>query len=187
MSRKLLAGCLALLLLPIIACNVYWWLADHPPFPIAAVALPPDLFPDDKIFNHMHTPSEFAPAAEAGIQAIYWSGGNGLAVYNVDRFLTRRGVERLFQWHVDTYTSPDPNRADRLYPHLLTRAVTADSHFAGCGISEFVGFRCVYVAIYDHYVAHLSVTIDDKIPVEQFDQIVYAVDDLFSAACASVR
>jgi hypothetical protein len=42
-------------------------------------------------------------------------------------------------------------------------------------------------AIYDHYFVYLNVKIDKAMPVEQFDRIVYAVDELLSAALADAR
>lgn len=178
-GTKLAIGCLGVFLVAILAWHSYTRLLRNPPFSMDAVALPAELFPADFIYNQMTRISEGMPGVQSGGQGIYWSGGDGLAVYNVHRFLTKRGVDKWFQRSVNSRVN------DGFDSHRLSRIPAADRYFTGCGNSEFGGFRCVYIATYDGYLVFLNVVIDDKMPIDQFEQIVFAVDERFVAAFRS--
>jgi hypothetical protein len=150
---------------------VYLWLF-HPPFSVLEMSLPAALFPNDADYHPMHRARDSLPAIDSGIQTIYWSQLRGLATYNVERLPTLGLATRAYHFYADL-------SADSFYEHKLPQSPTAHDFIAGCGISEFSGFRCVYTARYREYVATLSVVIDEKMKIEDFEEIVQFIDREF--------
>lgn len=140
-------------------------------FSVLELGLPAHLFPDGAEVNKMTQPSELLGAVEAGNMTVYWNGGEGLAVYDVERFGTERKALHVYQALTDdllVFAEDDP---------LEFNSDLADNYRLVCGPSEFGGYRCWYISRYSEYVLSLNATIDNKLSFEQFAQIVQYIDE----------
>lgn len=172
MVNKFSSGFLLLALVMMASCAlVYLWFFG-PPFPVVEMSLPVDLFPNDAVYQSMHPARDSLPAIDSGIQTVYWSQLTGLATFNVERLPTLGLARRAYQ----SYANPG---SYLLYENHLPQSPIADDFATGCGMSEFGGFRCVYTARYREYVATLNVVIDEKMKIEDFEEIVRFIDHGF--------
>lgn len=161
-----------LLLLGMATCGLFYLWLFHPPLQVIEMSLPKEYFPTDADYHPMHSARDSLPAIDSGIQTIYWSQLRGLATFNVERLPTYGLARKAYRFYanLDSYY---------LYKDRLHQSSVADDFATGCGVSEFGGFRCFYSARYREYVATLNVVIDEEMTIEEFEQIVKHIDQVF--------
>lgn len=147
-----------------------WNCAQHRSFTVFDLELPITLFPEDVVKNPLHQPSELSGAQEAAVSTIYWNDGQGLAIYNTDRFGTSDRASERFQ----TIRRIAPYA---LHEHLTYRSPTADEYAIGCGNSDFEGYACMAVGRYGEFVLSFHAYIDDAMTIERFQEIAIFIDE----------
>lgn len=176
MTRKQFAFSIALFTM--LSCGwIYNWLY-YPPLQVKQLEIPVSFFPSDARYNNMRPLSDALPAIDGGIQAVYWSNGDGRAVLVIERFPIV-SLARRVQTHYEGSSSYPiyTNSEDKLYQSTI-----AVQSVTGCGISELGGgFQCVYRARYREYVVRLNVIIDGSMDIEQFNTIAEYIDVNFQS------
>ncbi|VAW30616.1 hypothetical protein MNBD_CHLOROFLEXI01-2105 [hydrothermal vent metagenome] len=157
---------------------LFWTCAPERSFSVLDLGLPLTLFPNEAIGNPIHYPSTSEGSVESGIMTINWQEGKGGAVYNVWQFGTISHASKFYDVLIN----------DEFYPehsNLSFRSQIADDYTTGCGFSEFGGYRCRLVARYEEFTFSLNATIDEKMTVERFEQLIIFIDEQMSLRLSS--
>ena len=149
---------------------LFWACVPTRSFTVFDLGLPMDFFPEDTLDTSMFRPSESLGAIESGTMNIFWREGKGSAVYNVWRFSTEERASKFFKALSNDTSYPEQDE-------LKVRSRIADEYAAGCGLSQFGGYRCDVIARYKEFTISFNATIDHEISVEQFEQIVIYIDE----------
>ena len=170
-SRKRILVLLFLLIILLSCGGLYRWLY-RPPIQVEELNLPKEFFPADIVtYQTIHSPREPLPAIDAGIQTVYWK--TGIGVFNVKRLPTIGLARRVYNAYanVGAYTQ---------FTEQVYHSDLADEYSAGCGMSSFGGFRCDFVARYREYAVALNVIINEEMTIDEFNEIVAYVDEVFA-------
>lgn len=151
---------------------VFWTCAPDRNFSVLDLGIPSSYFPENAVVGEIHYPSELDGAIEHGYQHVFWQRGNGLANYLVWRF----GTEWQARSFIESLNQMDQKYGLTTCSALRDVEVKADKYSLTCGWDKFGGYRADLNAKYDEYVISLNVVINDRMSLEQFQQIVVFID-----------
>lgn len=114
--------------------------------------------------------------ARLGSMGVVWQEYPDAAL-NVYRFWTEKGSRKAFLGITASH-APTLRPDSRIH----FKSDIADEFNYGCGISEFGGFRCTFVARYEEFIIAFNSDMDDGIMTpDYFNQIIGYIDDQMTA------
>jgi hypothetical protein len=152
-----------------------WWdCAPRRSFRVLDLTLPAELFPEGAIVNQLSPFSEGTGALEDAMMVVYWSDGEGIAVYQVFRYPTIRQASLLYPDEVKSYVNPVTGASWKAIDELTFVSSKADEYFTACGYWE--SYRCGFVARYAEYIIKLNSTIDSRMTYADFDRAISQIE-----------
>jgi hypothetical protein len=152
---------------------IFWTCAPGRDFTVLDLGIPSGYFPEGSQVGQMGYLSELDVAVENGHMDVFWYQGKGAAHYTVWRF----GTEWQARSFIGSLMEMDQEFGLTTCADVSDIDVKADEHSLTCGWDRFGGYRADLNAKYDEYVISLNVVIDDRMSLEQFQQIVVFIDN----------
>ena len=157
---------------------VWWECVPERDFHVLDWELPANLFPSDANLTPISPSSEGAGEKERGSQNIYWDKGNGLAIYKISRYSTRRAAVQAYEFKMEQLID-DVSQLPWTRPsEIAFSSVTADDMVIGCGYWSV--WRCGMVARYQEYVIFFNTVIDEKMTYAEFEKVAFYLDEQIS-------
>lgn len=158
-----------------------WWdCAPERGFDIYEFDLSEEFFPEGAEVHELIPSRNKRGAIELGSTTNYWDGVNGIAIYLVYQFATENQASRIFSsihqsFFNHKYRAPfEPN------PAIEFDDRNADEYFIGCGDlgpGAWTTYRCGFVLRYKEYLFFFNAVIDEKMTVEDFNEIVTFINE----------
>lgn len=159
--------------------DCFWWeCAPERSFRISDLEIPRSFFTESTIWNSIHPLSEGEGAVEDGIQTIYPKGENGIVIYEILKFPTRKIAD-------DKYIFYKKHMTDDITKELW-EPIKEKSHFSSAANQMFLGcgmwqeYRCGMIAQYQEYIVFITGTINEKMTYERLNSIFLFIDSKFS-------
>jgi hypothetical protein len=153
---------------------LWWTCVENQPFVSQEVELPREFFPTDTAYNKLHADSEIEGARQREIQTIFWGDTNGAtAVFTVARYAGVARPKSRFDFELKIH-SDNQGKSWEKPPEFIYESNSADQFFVGCGILG--GPRCAFAGRYKEYLITLSMTKDQQMTLQDFEDIVIYID-----------
>jgi hypothetical protein len=156
--------------------RIGWW--HFSPNPID-FPLPEDLFPETARVSNLGYVRDGDPSVSTNMQSIYFqeemiNGKFDTAGYIVEEFHYLYQAERTYKGDIATWTHGEE------YDTFSAEIEWAERYYLACGY-DITGSRdCVFHGLYQHFNVFFSANIGDYFTFEEFLDVVYYIDEMFS-------